>query len=74
MKELVIIIKDDTKVKLLMEILSLMDFVEVKKKEGSSADKSKKSSGYDFFQSAGLFKNRQIEATELRKKAWKLES
>ena len=68
MKELVIIIKDDTKVKLLMEILSLMDFIEIKKKENTTTEKGKKHSEYDFFQSAGLFKNRQISASHLRKK------
>ncbi len=49
MKELVIIIKDDTKVKLLMEILSLMDFIEIKKKENTTTEKGKEQSEYDFF-------------------------
>ena len=43
MKELVIIIKDDTKVKLLMEILSLMDFIEIKKKRRTPRLKKAKS-------------------------------
>ncbi len=27
---------------------------------------------YDFFKSAGLFKDREIDASQLRKEAWKL--
>lgn len=48
-----------------MQLIKLLDFVEVEE-----VKKKKTSAKYDFFKSAGLWANRNINANELRKKAW----
>ncbi len=48
-----------------MQLIKQFDFVEVEK-----VKKKKKSDKYDFFNSAGLWANREINAKELRKQAW----
>ncbi|MCG8310707.1 MAG: hypothetical protein MI975_25180 [Cytophagales bacterium] len=45
-----------------------LDFVEVEKTSFKRKSTTRK---YDFFASAGLWKNRNINADELRKNAWK---
>lgn len=71
MQELTIKIKDERKLNFLLELLSQLDFIELDtklfKKQGTDAS-------YDFFNSAGLFKDRSIDAGELRKQAWRLPS
>ncbi len=48
-----------------MQLLKQLDFVEVE-----NVKKKKASSKYDFFGSAGLWANREVNAKELRKQAW----
>ena len=65
MEQIILKVKDKSKISFLLQLINQLDFVEVewiKKKE-----KSKK---YDFFNSAGMWINRDINAKELRKRAW----
>ena len=69
MEKFILTLKDKTKRQFLLDLLTRLDFVELKavltKKEQDNGD-------YDFFKSAGLFTGRDINADELRKKAWRL--
>ncbi len=65
MEQLILNIKDSSKLSFLMQLIKQFDFVEVEK-----VKKKKKSDKYDFFNSAGLWANREINAKELRKQAW----
>ena len=51
-----------------MQLIKQLDFVEVEK-----VKKKKASAKYDFFKSAGLWANRNINAKELRQKAWNIQ-
>ncbi len=48
-----------------MQLIRQLDFVEVEKEK-----KKKSSVKYDFFNSAGLWANRDLNAKELREQAW----
>ena len=48
-----------------MQLIKQLDFVEVER-----IKKKKTSSKYDFFSSAGLWADRDIDAKELRIQAW----
>lgn len=64
MKKITLTIKDDKKINFLMELLKQFDFIEIQKSEqNQEAD-------YDFFASAGLWKDRNINAEQLRSQAW----
>ncbi|RLD57881.1 MAG: hypothetical protein DRJ05_08990 [Bacteroidetes bacterium] len=65
MEQLILNIKDSSKISFLMQLIKQLDFVEVKK-----AKKKKTSAKYNFFDSAGLWANREVDAKELRKQAW----
>ena len=65
MKQLILNIKDSSKLSFLMQLLNQLDFVEVEK-----VKKKKGSNDYDFFSSAGLWADRKINGKELRKQAW----
>lgn len=65
MEQLILNIKDRSKLTFLMQLISQLDFVEV-----VQVNKRKNKAGYDFFKSAGLWENRDIDAKELRMKAW----
>ena len=64
MQKITLTIKDDKKVNFLMELLKQFDFIEVNK-SGQKQDEN-----YNFFASAGLWKNREIDAELLRRQAW----
>ena len=66
MEQIIINIKDDSKLSFFLQLIKQFDFVEVEK-----IKKKRKSSQYDFFHSAGLWENRKIDAKELRKQSWK---
>ena len=68
MQELTIKIKDERKLNFLLELLSQLDFIELDTK---LFKKQKANKSYDFFNSAGLFSGRDIDAKELRKQAWR---
>lgn len=64
-QQLILKIKDSSKLSFLLQLIKQLDFVEVEKlKKRTPSEK------YDFFKSAGLMANREIDAKELRKKAW----
>lgn len=65
--QLIINLKDNSKLRFLTELLKQLDFVDFKinKKEKKTTEQK-----HDFFQSAGLFEGRDIDAKKLRKKAW----
>lgn len=65
MEQLILNIKDSSKLSFLMQLIKQLDFVEVEK-----VKKKKASPKYDFFGSAGLWANREVNAKELRKQAW----
>ncbi|MCD4774249.1 MAG: hypothetical protein K8R41_12800 [Bacteroidales bacterium] len=67
MEQLILKIKDSSKLSFLMQLIKQLDFVEVEE-----VKKKKVSANYDFFSSAGLWKNREIDAKELRKQAWNI--
>jgi len=65
MEQLILNIKDSSKLSFLMQLIKQLDFVEVER-----IKKKKTSSKYDFFSSAGLWADRDIDAKELRIQAW----
>lgn len=65
MEQIVLNIKDSSKLAFLMQLIRQLDFVEVE-----TFKKKKTVAKYDFFSSAGLWANREINAKELRKQAW----
>ena len=67
METLTIKVKTKERLMFLYEMLRYYDFVELP--ELSEIKQENKE--HDFFQSAGMWKNRDITQEELRKKAWK---
>lgn len=65
MEKIILHLKDSSKLSFLIQLINQLDFVEVEK-----VNKKKASTNYDFFNSAGLWANRDINAKELRKQAW----
>ena len=68
MEKIILTIKDGRKLRFLMELLKQFDFVEIEKSSSKSKISDKK---HDLFASAGMWKNREINSEELRKRAWK---
>lgn len=66
MEQLVINIKNKSKLSFVLQLFKQFDFIEVVNER-----KRNHKEEYDFYASAGLWKNRKIEAAELRKRAWK---
>lgn len=66
MEQLILNIKDRSKLSFLKQLLKQFDFVEIEK-----TVKKEKSTDYDFFNSAGLWENQEVNAAEIRKQAWK---
>lgn len=64
MQKITLSIKDDNKVSFLLELLKQFDFIEI------HTIRQKKEDSYNFFASAGLWKDRDINAEQLRKQAW----
>ena len=71
MEKLTLTIKDDSKLIYLVNFLQQLDFVEVKRHKSVKPTSTEK---YDFFASAGLWKGREIDAKQLREKAWRRNS
>jgi len=65
MEKITLTIKDSKKKGFFLELLKQFDFIEVQK------GIEKKTGQYDFFASAGLWRNRDITANQLRERAWK---
>ncbi|MCB0804494.1 MAG: hypothetical protein KDC05_01775 [Bacteroidales bacterium] len=66
MNKIVLNIKDTNKLSFLLQLIRQFDFVEI-----VEIKNQKKSGNYDLFKSAGLWSGRNIDAGELRDKAWK---
>lgn len=64
MEEIILKIKDRSKAKFLRQLLNQFDFVEMEK------NKKEKKSSHSIFDSAGLWKERKINARQLRDEAW----
>jgi hypothetical protein len=69
MQQIIIELKDDSKLHFLLELLRQMDFIELQVKQTA---KQEGTEGYNFFKSAGLFSGRQIDADQIRKQAWRI--
>ncbi len=67
MEQIIINIKDSSKLPYIMEILNLFKFVEVEQR----TIVNKKEDKYNLFESAGIWKDRDINANQLRNQAWK---
>ena len=65
MEKIILTIKDGRKLRFLMELLKQFDF------EKSSSKSKISDKKHDLFASAGMWKNREINSEELRKRAWK---
>jgi len=65
MEQLILNIKDSSKLAFLMQLIKQFDFVEIER-----VKKKKNSSKYNFFNSAGLWADREVNAKELRNQAW----
>jgi len=65
MDRLILNIKDSSKLSFFLQLIKQLDFVEI-----VEVKKRKVSRDYDFFKSAGLWSGREINAKELREKAW----
>lgn len=66
METIVLNIKDQDKYLSFLQFVRHLDFVEIEKPEKRRILSEK----YNFFSSAGLWENRNIDAKELRNKAW----
>ncbi|UXP33668.1 hypothetical protein N6H18_06840 [Reichenbachiella agarivorans] len=67
MEKLTLIVKDESKLMLLVNFLKELDFVDVERVK----KKAEKRATHDIFSSAGMWSGRDIDAKELREKAWK---
>ena len=65
MQKITLMVKDDSKINFFLELIKQFDFIEVQR---SSQSKTK---NYDFFASAGLWKDRDVTGDQLREQAWK---
>ena len=65
MEQVILNIKDSSKMSFLMQLIKQLDFVEIER-----VRKKKNSTKHDFFKSAGMWANRKINAEKLRSKAW----
>jgi len=68
METIIIRIKDASRRSFLLELLSQLDFIDF----NVSRERTQPGKDADFFQAAGLFAQRQIDADQLRKQAWRL--
>lgn len=71
MERFIIELKDYSKRNFLLELLDQLDFIELKIKKEEVQEREVEEE-YDFFQSAGLFANRNIDANQLRRQAWRI--
>ena len=70
MNKVIINIKDKNKLSFLSELLAQFDWLDFKIKQEEEKTAAAEEE-YDFFASAGMMKDREIDSNELRQKAWK---
>ena len=77
MEEIVVQLKDKTKAQMLSEFLMALDFVSSVKTNmdhPSKVSSRRPKKQEDFFASAGLWSNREINLDSIRKRAWPRQS
>lgn len=72
MEKFIIELKDLSKRTFLLELLAQLDFIDIHIREEEEVGGLAAEKDYDFFQSAGLFASRDIDANQLRKEAWRI--
>ncbi|TRX60048.1 hypothetical protein FNH22_08335 [Fulvivirga sp. M361] len=65
MQKITLMVKDDSKISFFLELIKQFDFIEVQRSSRSI------SKDYNFFESAGLWKDRNVTGDQLREQAWK---
>ena len=68
MSRVILNIRDEVKADSLINFLKNIDFIEVSKEKQKTINKKSIDA---FYESAGIWKNRQISGKNLRKQAWK---
>lgn len=66
MERITLTVKDEKKMNFLLELLKQFEFVEIQKSDKKRDEK------YNFFSSAGLLKDRDIDSVKLRNQAWRM--
>ncbi len=69
-EQLILTIKDKSKINILIDLVKELDFVEVQRKKITAAVKAKQKAKKNFTLSAGIWENSNITAEQLRKKSW----
>lgn len=70
MEELVIQVRDREKAKLLLELLTALDFVDSVQSKALQSSAESATSTEDFFALAGLWENKAINLETIRQNAW----
>ncbi len=73
MEQIVVQVKDKEKARVLLEILTALDFVtsvETCETEEVEVDSTAQEGPLDFFSLAGLWKDRDVSLESIRQKAW----
>jgi hypothetical protein len=68
MSEIVLIIKNEEKGKILLDFLKQIEFIEVRNRTDKKTNRNKDASFKDLY---GIWKGRDITLESIRKKAWK---
>ena len=65
MQKITLTVKDESKINFFLELIKQFDFIEVQRSA------KRKTDDYNFFASAGLWKDRNMDSNQLREQAWK---
>ena len=68
MQRVVIHVKDDTKMNALMSVLNEISFIEIEQEKKKTLGRSKQADLRKLF---GIWKDRDISLSDIRKKAWR---
>ena len=70
MEQIIITLKDQSKRSFFLDLLAQLDFLEFQVVQVSEEEAGEEA--YDFFQSAGLFEGRTVNAEQIRKEGWRI--
>ncbi|WP_417911561.1 hypothetical protein [Candidatus Electronema sp. TJ] len=70
MEKIIVHVRDQEKAKQLLDLLAALDFVESAVSAAAAAEPDPLRKPPDFFEVAGIWKNREITAQSIRKQAW----
>lgn len=70
MEQVVVEVSDKAKARLLVELLSSMDFVESVTTSHQKSARKQMSKPVDFFSLAGIWADREVDIDSIRRKAW----